>query len=1090
MEGPPGTGKSQTIANIIAHNLAVGRKVLFVSEKMAALEVVHKRLCDQGLGDFCLELHSNKANKKEVINQLGASWKNRGKHTQSQWHEEAEKLSKVRDGLNGLVKALHTPGPTGISPRQAIGRAAKWQELHRFRLDWPAEINSGYAQTKQELEKLEDIAKRLGQTFGELEDKDIEVFFDIRHSEWSNTWQSNFVEKAQCLVAAVASLINSLSNFSQNAGLHEIQDKTPIKIKSMVMLAEQIPFAAKHDLSYAMEASYTEVFSCLENGLGLCQTYHEDKNGLSCEYDDEKIIKAPVEQLLSTYANIKAQPWGIEHVKSWLSVPDVEKDLPILNKLQGYREKMQEVGDDLPSNAPWKDLRTDISKAHESLNAAKSIRKAMVQIIDNMDDLPELRRSLQNTLIEGRERLQEGMPIPSSGDDLSDKMADFEQAYADFIAGAGAEVDQGGNIDALKERASLMVDMQPRINTWCRWQTICQEAESNGLKALVSALENQVVEPSTSMEQFNTAYCLWLAPLIQDQRKVLREFSSLQHEDQIKEFRKLDQKMAELSVHYIHAKLSGDIPDPEDTNRPAGYGILQRELQKQRQHKPVRKLVQEMGDVLTSLTPCLMMSPLSIAQFLDADSTLFDLVVFDEASQITVWDAIGAIARGKNAIIVGDPKQMPPTSFFGRAPADGGDEDDLESILDEGLAASVKLHRLTGHYRSRHESLIAFSNHRYYKGDLVTYPSSDTKQSAVSFVKCEGIYQRGRGRTNPDEAKMVVKEVVRRLNDDSLSQYSIGIVTLNSEQQRLVDDLLDHERRQNPDLERFFGNDVEEPVFVKNLETVQGDQRDVILLSIGYGPDAPGAATMSMNFGPLNRKGGERRLNVAITRATSEVVVFASFDPSMIDLTRTSALAVRDLKHYLEFADRGPSALGEAVLNVGGVDDYDSDFEESIAESIRKKGWVVHTQIGVSKFRIDLGIVHPDYPGKYLAGIECDGATYHNSPSARDRDRVRHTILENLGWKLVRIWSTDYWRDPRKTIEKVDESLKCFLEEDKKEQEIILEQQAALEKLKAQEQGVYEATEFTMGVRPEDKAFDSEALQLKGLNPIKVRNAT
>ena len=481
------------------------------------------------------------------------------------------------------------------------------------------------------------------------------------------------------------------------------------------------------------------------------------------------------------------------------------------------------------------------------------------------------------------------------------------------------------------------------------------------------------------------------------------------------------------------------IPAPEATDRSAGYGVLSRELQKKMRHKPVRELVAEMGDALTALTPCLLMSPLSVSQFLSAENQLFDLVIFDEASQITVWDAIGAIARGKNVIVVGDPKQMPPTSFFDRAASEDDEDEnsfeDLESILDEALAASVKLHRLTGHYRSKHESLIAFSNHRYYSGELVTYPSAETKESAVSFFKVDGLYQRGRGRTNPEEAKAVVREVVRRLNDPVLSAYSIGIVALNSEQQRLIDDLLDQERRKNPDLEKFFSDDSEEPVFVKNLETVQGDQRDVILLTVGYGPDAPGAKTMSMNFGPLNRKGGERRLNVAITRSTSEMLVFASFDPSMIDLTRTSAQAVRDLKHYLEYAQRGPTALGEAVLSVGGIDSFDSDFEEAVAEKLRKKGWTIHTQIGVSKFRIDLGVVHPDYPGKYLAGVECDGAAYHSSPSARDRDRVRHSILQNLGWSLVRIWSTDYWIDANRTIDITHVLLNKILEEDRKREE-------------------------------------------------------
>lgn len=430
------------------------------------------------------------------------------------------------------------------------------------------------------------------------------------------------------------------------------------------------------------------------------------------------------------------------------------------------------------------------------------------------------------------------------------------------------------------------------------------------------------------------------------------------------------------------------------------------------------------------------MSPLSVAQFLPADTSLFDVVVFDEASQITVPDAIGAIARGRRCIVVGDPRQMPPTRFFDKAPGsdDAGDSDtepDLDSILDEALAARVPLHRLTGHYRSKHESLIAFSNHAYYKGELVTFPSADTRETAVVLHKVDGIYARGKGRTNQIEAQAVVAAAIKHLSDPIRNELSLGIVTMNAEQQRLIEDLLDAERRKRPDLERFFSDHVREPVFIKNLETVQGDQRDVIMISVCFGPTEPGAATMSMSFGPLNRKGGERRLNVAVTRATSDVMVFTSFDPSMIDLTRTQAVAVRDLKHYLEFAAQGPTALGAAIRSMA-TNDYDSDFEMSVAEGLRRLGWTVRTQIGVSKFRIDLGVIHPDAPGKFLAGIECDGATYHSSPSARDRDRVRHIILERLGWQLFRVWSTDWFIDPVSRLQKLNDDLKALLDEDRR----------------------------------------------------------
>ena len=388
------------------------------------------------------------------------------------------------------------------------------------------------------------------------------------------------------------------------------------------------------------------------------------------------------------------------------------------------------------------------------------------------------------------------------------------------------------------------------------------------------------------------------------------------------------------------------------------------------------------------------------------------LVVFDEASQITVWDAVGTIARGKNVIIVGDPKQMPPTNFFSKSSSDDlTDEADLESILDQALSARLTHHRLTGHYRSRHESLIAFSNSHYYDNSLVTFPCAETKESAVSLHKIDGLYSKGKNRNNIKEANAVADYIVERLSDKR-KKYTIGVVTLNSEQQRCIEDCLDDRRRQYPHLEPFFqGNKNYDPIFIKNLESVQGDERDIIIISLGYGPVEPLAKTMSMNFGPLNKQGGERRLNVAITRATTEIHVFSSFDYTMIDLSRTSALAVKHLKYFLEYAEKGPIALPETAEANYGIDQFDSYFEESVAYALREKGWVVQTQIGVSKFRIDLGVIHPDKPGLFLAGIECDGSTYHGSPAARDRDRVRHLILENLGWKLLRIWSTDYFID-------------------------------------------------------------------------------
>lgn len=1082
LEGPPGTGKSQTIANIIAHNLALGRKVLFVSEKMAALEVVYQRLREKGLGDFCLELHSNKANKRQVLDQLGQSWRNRSADTETQWHEETKRLNQLRSELNALVKALHKPGQTGISPRSAIARAVRYNDIHRFRLDWKGGLEADKAKSKEERIVLEQIAKRLGQTYGVLDGRDIATFQNIFCSEWSNAWQGRLVFAAENVTKATTKLIVSHNAFAEKLGFTEIRPAVS-KFRALSMLAKVLPFAGTHNLEFGFGTDYMEVFKAYEDALSYLEKYRAVKSELSCSYSDDNIPKVSIQELQAEWikvsssyllGSINRKRFAKRMQKAFFlsAIPQPEKDLPLLSELQLIQKDIQSTSSALPNSAQWRSFDTDIEKARSTLEKARSIREAAAKFSSDIPELTALLSSIKGLCVEGRELLQPGMPLVDLMATCAQDMQDFDKAGQVFAKEAQAQDVLNDDILDIQSKMSLISELQPRINSWCKWQAACREAESKGLEALISALQLRVVEPANIEESFKTAYCTWLAERMIDERPELTKFSALEHNEKIEEFRKLDQKVCELSIDYIRAKLSGDIPHPQDTKRPEGYGILSRELQKKMRHKPVRQLVAEMGDVLTTLTPCLLMSPLSVAQFLSTDNKLFDLVVFDEASQITVWDAIGAIARGKNVIIVGDPKQMPPTNFFDRAASDGDDDDnnsdDLESILDEALASGIKLHRLTGHYRSRHESLIAFSNHRYYGGELVTYPASETKKSAVSFIRVEGTYQRGKGRTNPEEAKALVNTVVSRLNNPALNNESIGIVTFNSEQQKLIQDLLDHERRKNPDLERFFNDDCKEPVFVKNLETVQGDQRDVILLSIGYGPDVPSAKTMSMNFGPLNRKGGERRLNVAITRAASEVVVFASFDPSLIDLTRTSAQAVHDLKHYLEFAQRGPTALGEAILSVGGLNSYDSDFEEAIAEGLRHKGWTIHTQIGVSKFRIDLGVVHPDFPGKYLAGVECDGAAYHSSPSARDRDRMRHNILENLGWKLLRIWSTDYWIDPARVFENIHQRLTKMLEDDREKQI-----QIAQETAKANLEQNHDTLSFSEALS-EEEAFNDE----------------
>ena len=444
-------------------------------------------------------------------------------------------------------------------------------------------------------------------------------------------------------------------------------------------------------------------------------------------------------------------------------------------------------------------------------------------------------------------------------------------------------------------------------------------------------------------------------------------------------------------------------------------GVLKREFQKKTRHLPVRRLMQEAGRAIQSIKPVFMMSPLSIAKYIPPGSVDFDLVVFDEASQVRPVEALGAIIRARQAIVVGDSKQLPPTSFFDRM-ADGGEEEasqtaDLESILGMFCAQGASERMLRWHYRSRHESLITVSNHEFYDNRLVVFPSPDAGKVDTGLVfrhNPDASYQR-RG-INTAEAKTVALAVMKHARE--VPEFTLGVAAFSNVQARRIEDEVDILRRRDPSYEEFFAAYPEEPFFVKNLENVQGDERDVILISIGYGKID--GAYLPMNFGPLNRDGGERRLNVLITRARRRCIVYCNFVGADLDLRRSGARGVQALKTFLEYAQHGvidvPAATGKEA---------DSPFEEAVAARLRALGHDVDHQVGSAGFFIDLAVVDPERPGRYLLGIECDGAAYHSSRSARDRDRLRQQVLEGLGWTIHRIWSTDWFRNPQLELERV-----------------------------------------------------------------------
>jgi very-short-patch-repair endonuclease len=462
--------------------------------------------------------------------------------------------------------------------------------------------------------------------------------------------------------------------------------------------------------------------------------------------------------------------------------------------------------------------------------------------------------------------------------------------------------------------------------------------------------------------------------------------------------------------------------------QPGGEtAVLFREANKKRRHLPIRQLFAQVPSLLMRLKPCLLMSPLSVSQFLNPELCRFDLVIFDEASQICSEDAVGAIYRGQQLVVCGDNKQLPPTAFFEQGMSDEYEDQDakeafdiFDSILDECAAIGMSIGWLRWHYRSRHEDLIAFSNHRFYDNRLVTFPAAAQKHPllGIEFVHVpDGVYDRGGRRDNQREADIVTDLVERHFLTHP--NRSLGVAAFSVAQMNAIEDRIEQLRRNRPEMERYFAIDRLEGFFVKNLENVQGDERDVIIFSVGYGRDQQGRLTMY--FGPLNHDGGERRLNVAVTRARDKVIVVSSIRATDLDLSATNQPGILALYHYLDYAERGPDAL--LLKHPGATGEFETPLEREVAGAIRALGYQVVPQVGCSGYRIDIGVVDPTEPGRFILGVECDGATYHSAYTARDRDRLRQEVLEKLGWKIHRVWAPD-WVTRRETeIRRLQEAI-------------------------------------------------------------------
>lgn len=1107
LEGPPGTGKSQTITNLISHLLATGKTVLFVSEKMAALEVVHRRLSSLGLGPYCLELHSSKAKKSDVLGQLGNALNAAASRTVKDWEMEADRLAALRQELNALVQALHRTHGNDLTIYESIGTCIKHAHWKAAALGW-ADPDQHSA---MELNALRAIARQMVALASQLTDLAVHPLRAITRGNWTPSWQQELLDGATSLTLVAKQTQELVAPFLHLLGLatHGLSwsELAAIdKIADVLMGAPKVPVGVA--LAATNEVARNRLRTFRQHGLERQQAwstfegfYREEVANLNATEVNAHWMKAsttlwPKRWLAKRFCMKRFAFFRIDGKSP--TEGEISRLLISLRKLNEEDKVLAAMGPEITVllQDEFHAHKTDWSAVEAHEKWAKAYTEALTQLAGgDLAAYEVLCAKLLPYITDNRSMLK-------AGGILGMTLISYRDAYRSLIGElhrvselSGAKETLAGDPragGAVQRTLSVLQGWQVaphQLQPWCLWQSIRQQAVSAGLHGLVKSLEASEVPLADIADFFEYSYQSWWVRKAMDREPVLCAFSSANHERKIAEFKESDERFQKLTQQYVIARLAGQIP----SNSVLAHGVdsemgkLRREIQKQRKHLPIRQLVQGLPTLLPKLKPCLLMSPLSVAQYLAAGHAPFDVVIFDEASQIPVWDAVGAIARGRQLVCVGDPKQLPPTNFFNRADDsdDGVGEDDiqdLESILDECLSIGLPKLGLDWHYRSKHESLITFSNATYYDNRLITFPSPVTEDNAVRLERVHGVYDRGGSRTNRAEAEAIVKAIEKHYLDSGCRKQSLGVVTFNQAQQNLIENLLDARRRASTPLDQAIAEPRIEPLFIKNLENVQGDERDIIFFSITYGPDAAGK--VALNFGPLNLEGGHRRLNVAVSRARQGVMIFSTLMPEQIDLSRVRAAGVRDLKNYLEFAIRGPRALVEQVTPTGL--EPDSPFERQVINVLRDKGWTVHPQVGVSGYRIDIGVVDPRAPGRYLLGIECDGRTYHSGATARDRDRLRQLILEGLGWQLHRIWSTDWWRNPQEPIRKIVACLEALLavEPTVIQEEPNSEQEERLASTADQAEVEYPNTAYAHLVEPESNAGTHKLLPYRTVRLI------
>lgn len=1015
LHGPPGTGKSQTITTIIANALYQGKRVLFVAEKMAALSVVQRRLEGLGLGHFSLEVHSNKSRKTHILKKLEETTK-MVSTGEVNFKEEAQKLKELRTDLNEVVHALYKSYGFDMNIYELMGKLEYLESAEEIE-----GLKIAYDKLdRTQLEELFLIGRELTSITKEVGEYADAPLKGIGIRVYSFDLKSQVENEIKELRNKAESLGSITDEATQDLALKEISDRGKL-IALYELLKKLDQSALSKELLFHKEGYRLEK---LKKAALLSERKEHLEDTLLKDYESSLFLLNEKE-LRDTFLQaeekfILFRGMTKKKVTRLLSAQRRGKDvteeetLNLLNQMEEKKKLESEIEESLMEFSDLKNnIRSSIEKKPSSilrstLEELESFQKLFsVFDAENTEHSPIAFSSIKKETVEKFKGIFE----------------DFEKSFVKLSEKLDLQVDilpglEGNWAYRFLDRLTTYSHNLDELREWTSYNKLIDKAEDMHLKPMIHAFENGILSGKDAEDALKKSLYKGAFLYVLSEEPLLQKVTGRQYKEMITYFKEVTTEYEDLAKREIQHVLASRVPDMmKEANSSSEVGILQRAIRSGGRGMTLRTIFDRLPNLLPRITPCMLMSPLSVAQYLGTSKEYFDLVIFDEASQMPTAESVGAMARGKEVVIVGDPKQLPPTTFFstasGKIEEEDGIMEDLDNILEDALALSMPETSLLWHYRSRHESLIAYSNRTYYDNGLYTYPSPKELKSMVSYQYVDATYGRGGTRANRKEAEAVVEEIMGRLKDEKRREDSIGVVTFSMAQKDMIEDTLQEALKAYPEIEeRILA--MEEPVFVKNLENVQGDERDVILFSIGYGPDEEGKITL--NFGPLNRENGWKRLNVAITRSKKEMKIFTSIRPELMDTSKTSSQGIHDLKGFLEYARRGSQPVD--LLEVKSRAKKDT-FADAIRKELISRGLTADIRVGASKYKVDLAVIDDEKPEEYLLGILCQGESYETARSARDRDILQESVLQGLGWNLMRIYPMDWMENKEREVEKI-----------------------------------------------------------------------